>query len=283
MAERKVSDKQTVYHYVPDEVRRIHSLYPVLKYGRTDACFPAKTRFYSEDMEFCLRISSKAEFAEDMVNGKLYRTPFPHVMFKLPRLRHRSNCLETRHAFFFHYGPAAPAALLHEGFPVDELFWPLIWNDRLGEIIEEMMQHSGSLHSPGIPEQVDSLARQLLLECYLQRSLPAAADRREQAIRAVASYLQLHCTEAIDFDALIARHGLSRRSFFRHWAKFYREAPAEMVRNLRLRHAKELLLRTDLQIAEISARLNFQHTEYFIRAFKSDTGQTPRQYRKSPK
>ena len=55
-----------------------------------------------------------------------------------------------------------------------------------------------------------------------------------------------------------------------------------MVRRLRIRHAKELLSNTDLPVAEISVRLGFRYAEYFIRAFREETGQTPLQFRRAP-
>jgi len=279
-----IRDEQTTTWFVPDEIRTIRTPLPVLKYGRSDSCFASKTIRNRPDMEFCLRISSREAAAEDTVNGRRCRTPYPHVMLKLPGQEHTTSCTNPRHVFFFHYDRFAPDILRGRSVPVDELFWPFAWSDALEKMIEEMMAHAGSLHSPGVPERVDALAWRILLECCLRRSGAAGPppDRREKEIRAIASYLQLHSREEIDLESLIARHGFSRRSFFRHWAKHYRESPTEMVRNLRLRQAEELLLKTDLSVSEISADLNFRYSEYFIRAFKAATGQTPLQFREKP-
>lgn len=278
-----VRDSQTVTFFVPDEARKLKTDFPVLKFGRTDAQFPEKT-LCCRELEVCFRISGGGA-AEDVVDGRRYCTPLPHVMFKLPGRRHTSSCPEPRHAFFFHCSAAAPELLRLRNFPIDEIFWPVEWDGTLGKIAEEMMLLSGSLHTPGVPERVDLLAWQLLLECAVRHCCrPPATPRghREQAVRAIASYLQLHCCEEPDFDALAKRHGLSRRNFFRCWAEYYREPPARMVRRLRIRHAKELLSNTDLSVAEISARLGFRYAEYFIRAFREETGQTPLQFRRVP-
>jgi AraC-like DNA-binding protein len=48
----------------------------------------------------------------------------------------------------------------------------------------------------------------------------------------------------------------------------------------RLSYAKELLLTTDLGVAEISARSGFGDVNNFIRSFKRLNGVTPNRYRR---
>ena len=74
-----IRDEQTTTWFVPDEIRTIRTPLPVLKYGRSDSCFASKTIRNRPDMEFCLRISSREAAAEDTVNGRRFRTPYPHV------------------------------------------------------------------------------------------------------------------------------------------------------------------------------------------------------------
>lgn len=277
-----MDDHQTIYFYVPAEVRKIRTRLPVLKYGRTDAQFPSRSLHYMAELEVCFRISGEEEYSDDEINGIPYRTPLPHVLFKLPGHRHRYRCEKVRHAFFIHYPTGAPAILEEMGFPVRELFWPLSWNDRMAAIVKEMMHCSGALHAAGTPERIDMLAWQLLVESFLQRdSHPGETGWQEKAIREIASFLQLHYLENINIDSLITLKSLSRRSFFRYWSMFYRESPMEMIRALRINHAKELLLHTGMPVSEISAKLNFNHSVYFIRTFKAYTGLTPLQYRKT--
>ncbi len=53
----------------------------------------------------------------------------------------------------------------------------------------------------------------------------------------------------------------------------------QYVMNLRISTAKELLLSTDLSISEIGEMVGFNDALYFSRAFKSEVGISPREYR----
>jgi AraC family transcriptional activator of pobA len=54
----------------------------------------------------------------------------------------------------------------------------------------------------------------------------------------------------------------------------------QVIQNRITTEAKRLLLYSDIQIAEIARRLNFDDTSYFIRRFRQTTGMTPFAFRK---
>ncbi len=51
--------------------------------------------------------------------------------------------------------------------------------------------------------------------------------------------------------------------------------------NRTMLEAKRLLSYTDLSVNEIAAHLNYENTSYFVRAFRSNTSQTPLRFRKN--
>ena len=56
--------------------------------------------------------------------------------------------------------------------------------------------------------------------------------------------------------------------------------PSELLRNARIKHAEQLLQKTDLTVAEIAYQSGFNHPVYFNRIFKQKHNCTPRQYSK---
>lgn len=54
---------------------------------------------------------------------------------------------------------------------------------------------------------------------------------------------------------------------------------SDFVTNERIRKAKELLIVSDMSLEEITERIGYQTTSYFIRVFKKLEGLTPNQYR----
>lgn len=74
---------------------------------------------------------------------------------------------------------------------------------------------------------------------------------------------------------LAKTYGLSERSFFRHWSKYYPQSPTAMIRKLKLEYAKKCLAYTDIPISTIAGKLGFC-TVYFDRQFKQETDITPK-------
>ena len=71
-------------------------------------------------------------------------------------------------------------------------------------------------------------------------------------------------------------------------AKFYRKAkalttlsPAEMIKNLRLEAAAQMLRDTDLSVSEILEKVAFSSSGYFASCFKQVYGMPPKEYRKA--
>ncbi|QGY44196.1 helix-turn-helix domain-containing protein [Maribellus comscasis] len=56
-------------------------------------------------------------------------------------------------------------------------------------------------------------------------------------------------------------------------------SPKDFIQNRVFLEAKRLLLYSDLSVAEIAWKLNFQDDSYFVRAFKNKIGYTPHSYK----
>ena len=74
--------------------------------------------------------------------------------------------------------------------------------------------------------------------------------------------------------------GIGRTTFYGKLKSIVGCAPNEYVRILRMKKAAELLLTTDLNIAEIGFQVGINDPFYFSRCFKKSFGKSPLQYRK---
>ena len=85
-----------------------------------------------------------------------------------------------------------------------------------------------------------------------------------------AEYLeQIHTLP--NYDSL--RHGFKRA---------FGCSPRDMMLRLRIQHAKNLLLETNLSIKEIAVRCGYQRQHEFARAFRQHTGAAPTSWRAQP-
>jgi len=55
----------------------------------------------------------------------------------------------------------------------------------------------------------------------------------------------------------------------------------DVIAEVRMNKAKELLLHSDLPIADIAERTGFTNSSYFYRTFKRCNGVTPNEYRRA--
>ena len=76
---------------------------------------------------------------------------------------------------------------------------------------------------------------------------------------------------------------MSKFHFLRIFKDVTGTSPLEYRNNLRLDHAKELLLDTNLPVNEIGRSVGYASDAYFCDAFKAKIGMSPSQYRKSDK
>jgi LacI family transcriptional regulator len=74
---------------------------------------------------------------------------------------------------------------------------------------------------------------------------------------------------------------MSRRALEQRFQKALGRTPKEEILRLQIDRAKQLLRETTLRIEQIAGKSGFASFKYFARAFRRETGQTPRVYRQT--
>ena len=75
--------------------------------------------------------------------------------------------------------------------------------------------------------------------------------------------------------------GLSLRALQQRFQRVLHRTPKQELLRVQIERAKMLLMQTDLSVESVAKRCGFTAFEYFVRAFRRETGSTPRVYRKS--
>ena len=105
------------------------------------------------------------------------------------------------------------------------------------------------------------------------------ADLPSEDIRRVISYMEEHIAEKIDMDTLAAMAFLSRTGLIWKFHQQLDSTPQQVLIQLRMRLAKQLLLETDLSITQIAQQCGYANGYYFSNAFHSNTGMSPSAFR----
>ncbi len=108
--------------------------------------------------------------------------------------------------------------------------------------------------------------------------LDADAERRIDAVR---RHIATHYRSPLPQSALARLAGMSVPAFSRFFRRVTGRTFVRYLRELRIGHARDLLIRTDSPIGDICADAGFTNLSNFNRCFVALTGKTPRAFRKA--
>lgn len=129
-------------------------------------------------------------------------------------------------------------------------------------------------------------ARRRLLRAELeanQKAIPETVVKTgvHQKVHEVALYLQTHIHESVSLEELAQRFFMSRSYLTRSFRNVTGFSVVEYMTYIRIQKAQQLLRESDRSITEIADLCGFGNITYFEKVFKTTTGHTPVQYRKT--
>jgi AraC-like DNA-binding protein/DNA-binding response OmpR family regulator len=83
----------------------------------------------------------------------------------------------------------------------------------------------------------------------------------------------------ISLEEMATAMGMGRVPFFHRIRTLTGKTPAELIRDLRLKHSCILLKRTNINMSELASNVGFMTAENYITIFKEKFGMTPLEYR----
>jgi transcriptional regulator of acetoin/glycerol metabolism len=99
------------------------------------------------------------------------------------------------------------------------------------------------------------------------------------AMRRVREYVEVHLAESIDLSMLAGVAGLSVHHFARQFKQSAGVTPHFYLTKKRVERAQEMLVQTDLSLAEIAYAVGFFDQGHLARHFRHMLGTTPREFR----
>lgn len=169
---------------------------------------------------------------------------------------------------------------------------------------ELMWVHELAVHEPGIPPLLATMACELaldrvgsgsiltrladvvaasLIRSWVERGCGDAsgwvAAARDPDIGRVLAAIHLNPQEDWTVEALAKVMRASRSAFAERFTSVVGETPARYVLQVRMRQAKQWLVRDRLKIAIVARRLGYESEASFSRAFKRVIGKAPSHFR----
>lgn len=93
-------------------------------------------------------------------------------------------------------------------------------------------------------------------------------------------YIANHLTENLSVDSICSKYSISPSGLYQLFQKVYGCGVVKVIREERIKRAKELLLDSKLSVSDVAAQVGILDANYFTRMFKAETGTTPKNFRK---
>lgn len=212
-------------------------------------------------------------------SGTLYINDVPHslhrgdVRFIRPGTKLRSVGDFSCYSFYFRFGEN------------NDRYDPQL-TDRILPFFhggEEMIDDAKSIVSlfaselPGSKLKMNMLLMRLLYNCY---SLSVKSQIHSPAVETCMTHLREHYREPITLETLGALTGYVPLHVLRIFKAETGKTPHEFLSEIRMTHARDKLLNTDISIAGIAWECGFQSASHFQTLFKQRFGIPPGKFRK---
>jgi AraC-like DNA-binding protein len=125
----------------------------------------------------------------------------------------------------------------------------------------------------------DSVCKLCELLSYIKSNV-TSDNRKETRIAAVKKYIDTNFSDNITLDTLSTIFYLHPVYLQRKFKQEYDLSPTDYIVSVRIKHAKNYLISTNMTIEEISYKVGFSYPSYFIKVFKRIVQITPFKYKK---
>jgi AraC-like DNA-binding protein len=106
--------------------------------------------------------------------------------------------------------------------------------------------------------------------------MPESVPRESEFIRKVTGLIEENLSnEQFGVSELASKIGMSRSNLLRKIKKESTLSVSQFISQVRLKNAMEMLRQEDLTVSEVSYRVGFGSTSYFIKCFREHYGYPP--------
>lgn len=129
-------------------------------------------------------------------------------------------------------------------------------------------------------EEFGSCIDQLKISLYNNEVKEKPVVKKERVITGITKYMQEHLSEDVSLHILSEEFHLNSQYISQLFRNEIGVNFLTYLTNIRMEHAKKLLLSSSLSIAEVSEQSGYGDYHVFTKVFKKSEGITPSQYRR---
>ena len=119
-----------------------------------------------------------------------------------------------------------------------------------------------------------------LLKIMRTEESHAAPKAGSTSVSAIKEYIDAHTERKITLEMLSKHFFISKTQIHRLFTAHYGISPMKYMLQTKVERSKELLVSTDMKIAEIADRLCFTDAKHYTKTFRNFTGMLPSEFRR---
>ncbi len=120
-----------------------------------------------------------------------------------------------------------------------------------------------------------------LCEIYSYHFAPNTPLSKDEYFMKTISYMHQNYQEKISLDYLVKLSQMSRSSYLNKFKQICKMPPLAYLNKIRLDISENLLLNSNISVAEIAFKIGFYDFSHFTKSFEKEKGVTPATFRKS--
>lgn len=148
------------------------------------------------------------------------------------------------------------------------------------EAITKIDEEQPDILKPVNYEEFGSCIDRLKISLYNNEVKEKPVVKKERVITGITKYMQEHLSEDVSLHILSEEFHLNSQYISQLFKNEIGVNFLTYLTNIRMEHAKKLLLSSSLSIAEVSEQSGYGDYRVFTKVFKKSEGITPSQYRR---
>ena len=153
--------------------------------------------------------------------------------------------------------------------------------EKLNNLLRDLYETTGSRVMLLTPDrQVVTYPGSPLEFCQILRTVQMQDSSEKSLQQEIAEYILQNLSEDLSVQTMCRRFAVSKSELYRMLRRQAPDGIARYVRQLRFERACDLLRNTSKPLWQIAAEVGYDNPDYFLRAFKKETGLSAGKYRR---
>lgn len=232
----------------------------------------------AERSEYFILMTVNGALSLNGINGPISVAKDELVFLPCSEVVSLQNASKTAAAFDIVFVSGEAAELFFKRVP------PRVYRPSERSEVRELFAALRGLDGSVLPRDkalTEKFALNLMTELVLIRSEPKTVSDLPPHTAAAKKLLFEHPEHEWSLDLLAELTRTNKYTIIKDFKERLGVSPMRYLSELRLSLAKNLLLSTDLSVADISRRSGFSSANYFVHMFKKKTGLSPTEFRRS--